>query len=197
MFSTKHISSMILLLTSFQVAVSQQWELDSSTPPDINVTGTSSLTDWTVTCAEVQDVPNMLTFDHTNPGQIQEFSFKVPVEGMDGGRGSSMNDKILEAFKATEHPFIQYQQTTPATVVSTGENGVYAITSSGSLTMAGTSKSVTISCTGTLSGENLVIRGNHNLRMSDFEMTPPSAMFGQIKTNDDVVISYEFQYLKK
>ncbi|GJM30317.1 MAG: hypothetical protein DHS20C17_29520 [Cyclobacteriaceae bacterium] len=197
MHSIKHIIGIVFFLLCYQPVSSQQWELDSNTPPNVTITGTSTLHDWTVSCAEVQEVPKQLNFDPDSPGQIQQFTFKVPVEGMDGGRGSSMNSKITEAFKAPEHPFVQYQQTSPASVNSTGEKNVYTISSSGTLTMAGTSNSITIECIATLEGDKLVIRGNKNLQMSDFGMAPPSAMFGQIQTNDEVVVSYEFQYLKK
>ena len=197
MSETRPILALLFCLLCSQVALSQQWQLDSSTSPSVEVTGTSTLTDWTVTCADVQEVPNELTFDPNNPGQIQDFSFKVPVEGMDGGRGASMNDKILEAFKVTDHPYIQYQQTLPASINGSEEANTYSINSTGTLTMAGVSKSVTVECSAKVDGDKLIVSGFKSINMSDYDMTPPSAMFGQIKTGDEVVVNYEFQYVKK
>ena len=175
----------------------QQWQLDQATPPEVTITGTSTLHDWTVTCAEVKDVPNQLTVDPSNAGEIADFGFKVPVTGMDGGRGSSMNEKINNAFQSSEHPVVEYKQTAPAKVSQANAAGEFTIQSTGTLFMAGASKPVQINCTGVTKDDKLVITGNQELKMSEFGMTPPSAMFGQIKTNDNIVVNYKFQYLKK
>lgn len=197
MNDTRHIFALIFFLLSSQIAVSQQWQLDSDKTPTVEVTGTSTLTDWTVSCADVQEFPTELTFDPNNPERIDQFAFKVPVEGMDGGRGASMNDKILEAFKVTDHPYVQYQQTSPASVKTSEEANTYSISSAGTLTMAGVSKPVTVDCSAKVDGNKLILTGYQSINMSDFDMTPPSAMFGQIVTGDEVVVTYEFQYVKK
>jgi len=192
----RRILCVLVFLPTMASVQGQQWQLDSENAPVVTVTGTSTLHNWTVTCAEVQDVPGQLTLDPGNSGHIAEFGFKVPVQGMDGGRGSSMNDKIFEAFNSSEHPMVTYQQTAPASFTRS-QSGELIITSTGTLTMAGVDKSVEIECTGTVQDGKLTITGSKELKMSDFNMTPPSAMFGQIQTNDDVVVSYEFQYLEK
>lgn len=196
MFSIIRHFLCVLVIWAFTAQVQgQQWQLDSENPPVVTVTGTSTLHDWTVACAEVQEVPAQLALDPGNPGQITEFGFKVPVAAMDGGRGSSMNDKIFEAFKSAEHPFVSFQQTAPASYTK-AQSGQFTITSTGTLTMAGASKSVEIECTGKVENGKLIISGSKSLKMSDFNMAPPTAMFGQIKTNDDVVVNYQFQYLE-
>ncbi len=186
----------MMLLVSVIPLWGQQWQLDHESSPEITISGTSTLTDWTVTCANVQDTPDQLNLDLQNPGQIAEFGFKVPVANMDGGRGSSMNDKILNAFQSSQHPFVEYQQTSPARVSVPDQSGAVTITSSGNLSMAGATKAVEIKSTAVIKDGKLLISGSKDIKMSDFGITPPSAMFGQIKTNDDVVVSYQFQYIK-
>jgi hypothetical protein len=185
----------ILLAGSFCYTVkAQAWQLAPDSAAQVFVTGTSSLTDWKVTSSDVTGVPEQLVFSDDEK-QITSFGFKVPIEGMDGGRGSSMNDKILTAFKSAENPFVEYNQTEPANVTKSGNT--YTITSTGTLSMAGTSKTITVVSTGVVKNGVLIITGFQGVKMSDFNMTPPSAMFGQIKTHDDVVVNYEFRYLKQ
>ena len=175
-------------------ANAQTWQLAPDSAVQVSITGTSTLTDWKVVSSGIQGVPGQLTISE-EPSQIGAFGFKVPVAGMDGGRGSSMNDKILDAFKSSENPFVEYTQTQPAKVTKSGDT--YTITSTGTLAMAGTTKTVTVESTGVVKNGMLIISGYKDVKMTDFNMTPPSAMFGQIKTHDDVVVNYEFRYVKK
>ncbi len=183
--------------TGYLTAQTQNWKLDADSPIVVEITGTSTLHDWKVTCADVQDVPKGFSFDLKDQNQIIEFGFKVPVDSMDGGRGSSMNTKIFDAFQSSQNPFVQYKQNQPATIKETSEQNVFTITSIGTLSMAGVDKPVTIECTGTIENETLIIQANKDLKISDFSMVPPTAMFGQIKTNDNVVVSFKFHYIKQ
>ena len=175
----------------------QQWQLDPETAPKFTITGTSTLSDWEVVCPGVSDMPSTITFNPQKPEQIAEFGFKVPVETMDGGRGSSMNDKIKTAFVSTENPYVQFVQTQPASVTSAGSPGSFTINSTGTLSMAGMDKTVTVQSKAEVIDDALVISGFKNMKFSEFNMTPPSAMFGQIKTHDDIVVSYELRYIKQ
>jgi hypothetical protein len=190
------ICILLLVLTVTHLSA-QQWKLDQEHAPKVSVTGTSTLSDWEVTCPGVSDVPALLTFDPQKPEQITEFGFKVPVETMDGGRGASMNDKIKTAFVSTEHPYVQFSQSQPASITSSGNPGEYTINSTGTLSMAGVDKTINVQCTAVVKDDILVISGFKDMKFSEFNMTPPSAMFGQIKTNDDIVVSYQFRYLKQ
>jgi polyisoprenoid-binding protein YceI len=195
------LTLLCLVITGFlsAQAQAQDWILDTDSSIVVEITGTSTLHDWKVTCAGVQEVPTQLSFDfkNQNQNQIKEFGFKVPVDSMDGGRGSSMNTKIFDAFQSSQNPFVQYKQNQPATISETSEQNVFTITSIGTLSMAGTDKPVTIECTGTIENDNLAITGSKDLKISDYGMVPPSAMFGQIKTNDNVVVSFKFHYIKQ
>jgi hypothetical protein len=175
----------------------QQWQLDPESTPKFSITGTSTLSDWEVVCPGVSDMPTSLSFDPNKPGKITAFGFKVPVETMDGGRGSSMNDKIKTAFVSTENPYVKFEQTKPADVIKSGGSGNYTINSTGTLSMAGMDKTITVECAAVVEGNTLVISGFKNMKFSEFNMTPPSAMFGQIKTHDDIVVNYEFRYIKQ
>jgi hypothetical protein len=186
-----------LIGTGFLSTQAQNWKLDPDSAVLVDITGTSTLHDWKVTCPGVQDAPQQISFNPDEPGQIAEFGFKVPVDSMDGGRGASMNTKTYNAFQSSQNPFVQYQQNQPATITKTAESGVFTITSMGTLSMAGVDKSVTVKCTGTIKNETLVITGSKDLKISDYGMVPPSAMFGQIKTHDDVTVNYEFRYIKQ
>ena len=44
---------------------------------------------------------------------------------------------------------------------------------------------------GTDLGGALHVIGTYNLKMTDFELTPPSLMFGRIKVRDEVTVKFD------
>ncbi|MEL6194250.1 MAG: YceI family protein, partial [Bacteroidota bacterium] len=51
-------------------------------------------------------------------------------------------------------------------------------------------KEVEISLSGKLLDQAFTFEGEYAMKMSDFGITPPSAMFGQIQTDDDVLVKF-------
>lgn len=193
----KVLASAIVLLTIDLpgLAQTQNWQLDDGSPPEISVTGTSTLHDWKVTSAGITEVPETLSI--TDGKAIEGFGFKIPVDSLDGGRGATMNTKIQTAFKSSENPFINYTQTAPAVLSKAPGSGDFDITSKGILSLAGKETPITVLVKGTFKDGLITLKGSKELKITDFEMEPPSAMFGQIKTHDDIVVHFEFQYKLK
>ena len=161
--------------------------------PSISISGTSTLHGWTVTAGEVTDFPSNLTLSLEETQTIDSFSFSVAVMSLDGGRGASMNGKIQTALQATTSPTITYSQSQPAALVKQADQ--WTLSSTGTLTMAGKEKAITVDVQLEEQDGTLVFKGSKDLKMSDFEMTPPSAMFGQIQTHDAITVHFEFRYL--
>jgi polyisoprenoid-binding protein YceI len=67
------------------------------------------------------------------------------------------------------------------------------VTGMASLKIAGVSRQVTIS-SNILSNTatQVKLKGEIPITMSDYGIAPPTAMFGSLKTGDDVVVRYEF-----
>lgn len=175
------------------LALAQSYNLATDSSTQITVTGTSTLHGWTVAVNEVKDVPTALTVSENS---IDSFSFSVVVNSMDGGRGASMNKKITGALKATEHPIITFEQNGIAILSDTDATGNFTLTSKGLLKMAGLEKEVEIEVTGQKTENGITLKGSKPLTFSQFDIEPPSAMFGQIVCGDDIAVNFEFRYIK-
>ena len=158
----------------------------------VTVTGTSTLHDWKVTVSDVDGFPTQL--DLSQP--ISEFTFSAAVNSMDGGRGASMNGKIQKALKSDIHPNITFSQSGESSPSKTNGNEI-AISIDGQLFIAGNEKNITLSIEGIIENDKLILSGSYPLTMSEFEIDPPSAMFGQIQTNDEVEVQFEVIFLKQ
>ena len=183
---------LILGLVFNKVSMAQSYNLVTDSSTQITVTGTSTLHGWTVTAKEVQDVPSTLVLSEQNT--IDSFAFGVVVSSMDGGRGASMNKKVTTALKATEHPIITFQQSEPASISAIDATGNFTLTAKGMLKMVGLEKEIEIEVKGQKTANAIVLTGSKPLTFSQFEIEPPSAMFGQIVCGDDIAVNFEFKY---
>lgn len=188
---------LVAVAAAFSLSLSAQEQtfvIDPEAPYEVYVDGTSTLHDWTAQVGTVKDYPARLTLAPASGGTVASFGFKAEVNSMDGGRGSTMNGKIQKALKSDAHPDIVYEQAGPARI-TTMPDGQLKLQSSGSLSMAGVKKDVTVEVMGMLNGGKLVFKGSKALKMSDFNIEAPSALFGQIQTYDDITVHFTFNYV--
>lgn len=96
-----------------------------------------------------------------------------------------MDDKTYEALKAEKFSNITFSA--PELSVSGNQ-----ITGMGQLELAGVKKPFQIAAEKVEStDDNITIKGEVSLNMTDFGVTPPTAMFGTIETGELVKITYQ------
>jgi polyisoprenoid-binding protein YceI len=111
----------------------------------------------------------------------------VAVEKMDCGNGT-MNDHMKNALKAKDFQAISFHLNSYD--VAKSADGI-AGTLNGTLTLGGVKKPIAIPATGMELGGALRVTGTYNLKMTDFELSPPSLMFGRIKVRDEVTVKFD------
>jgi len=174
----------ILSFTTLSLQAQSTYVLaDSST---MSITGTSTLHDWESPVAEFS-ANIKATLDSGKPS-FQEFSLTVPVESIKSEK-SKMEKKTHEALKETDHPNITFNL---LNITSVDQDSV---TAAGNLTIAGTTKPITIKAayTNPHAAKQIVqLKGAYSLKMTEYNVEPPSVMFGTIKSGDEVTIHYNF-----
>ncbi|ARA94146.1 hypothetical protein AWN76_013935 [Rhodothermaceae bacterium RA] len=114
----------------------------------------------------------------------------VPVQAFDCGN-RRMNRDMYEALKAQAHPVIQYELL-QADVLSADEDGWHTVQVRGRLTIAGTERIVETRVQARREPDGRVRAvGSMALRMTDFNVEPPTAMMGVIKAHDDITVHFE------
>ncbi|RMG66440.1 MAG: YceI family protein [Bacteroidetes bacterium] len=158
------------------------------------VDGTSNIHDWTATVGTVEG-SFVISEAYAQKGKLKPGtafsggSLSIPVASLDGGKGETMNNKILAAFDAPSHPNIRFElgEATVAKLPQGDQN--FPVSVSGQLSMAGQTHPVTLSLTGSRQADGSYrFTGKHDILMTSFGMEPPTALFGQIATGDKVVI---------
>lgn len=147
----------------------------------IKVDGSSNRSDWSV---EATSFSGTFTLAEGSP---TEGGLSIPVRDMKSGRSLIMDRLMHGAFEADANPEISF---TMESAVPADEEGWWNVT--GQLTMAGTSNPVTVSLEqqGDV-GRTVRYVGSHDLKMTDYGMKPPTAMFGSLHTSEDVTIHFD------
>ena len=172
----------------------------SNDETEMTVSGTSTLHDWT---SEVKTVngyveigSKMLKKSKVKSGDVlPSVSIVVPVKSIVSPRGATMDKKTYNALKAEENPDITFDMK-DCKVTSSTDAG-FKLNASGNLTIAGVTKEVEFPVDGKfISNEKLSFTGAYKLNMVEYDMEPPSAMFGQIETGEEVEIKFELIVIK-
>jgi hypothetical protein len=176
-------------------SIAQTVKYNVSEETTMTVTGTSTLHDWT---SEVNEVKGFVEVDEkfASNGKIKKgekidlVSINVPVKSIISPRGATMDKKTYAALKSEENPEIIFALKDSKVGSVNGE--VFAVEATGDLTVAGVTKKVEFPVEGKLLEEGkMSFSGSYKLNMVEYDMEPPSAMFGQIVTGEEVEIKFE------
>ena len=61
----------------------------------------------------------------------------------------------------------------------------------GKLTIAGASKTIPLEATYSIEGESVTFSGSIDILFSEYNVAPPTAVFGTIKTGDELTLSFQ------
>jgi len=173
------VSGFLLLFLTLQVEAQVYHVSDQS---NVMIFGSSSLHDWE---SEVEQVSGKGTFTVNGPDvkELKDLNVVFVVKSIESGK-SKMNNLTYEALKAGEHPNIIFKVTE---VTAINNNTIRA---KGLLTIAGKTNPVEVNGSAKVSGNAVTISGEQKLNMTDYDVEPPTAMFGTIKVEEEVTIKY-------
>ncbi|MFO7843444.1 MAG: YceI family protein [Bacteroidales bacterium] len=157
------------------------------------VEGTSSIHDWEMEANDLKSAI-VLRFNDNKLSDIEKAEFSSPAEKVLSDN-SVMNNKTHKALKAGKYPEITFNLKSVNRFNVSGNSVTGQVT--GVLKIAGVTKTIRVNFSGKINpGYSLSIQGSVPLKMSDFDIDPPTAMLGALKTGDDIKINFKFLYKK-
>lgn len=155
---------------------------------EVTIKGTSTLHDWHADVKETK-ANAVMTMEDGTLTAITSLKVTFVVKSIDTGE-NMMDKNTYKALKADEYPNITYKLKEIKSI--TGNGTGYTLSTSGTLTIAGVSKTVYLTVKAK-AGPNgsIVFTGSHQLDMTDYQVDPPTAVFGTIKTGKDVTIDFK------
>lgn len=135
---------------------------------------------------DVEDIISEIRFVEGSESKIQSITFNVPVKGLKSGK-SRMDKNTYKALKAEDHSNIKFESTS----IKESNGKLYAV---GNLTIAGTTKNIEIPLELNKTQDKLTIVTSYKINMLDYNVEPPTAMFGTIKTGESVTVKFNLIY---
>jgi len=186
------IGSLLILILTSQFSVAQTFDVNKSASK-MEVLGTSNIHDWEILVKDFQGSIN-LELENGQLVKISQLDFSVIAESLDSGKGG-MDKNIYKALNADKYKTIIYKLVKVNNIDCTSK-GQCKITTSGYLTIAGTKKLLDITFDSKISDGNIILSGNKAIKMSNFNIDPPTALFGTITTGDEVNIKFQAVFTK-
>ena len=120
---------------------------------------------------------------------VLKTTLSLPVKAIECGKGI-MNRKLRKALREENYPLITYDLIQPIEHIIEKDTN-YEFTSLGVVRVGGVEKEIEAKIKLTKQGEsNLIFEGEIQLLMTDFMVNPPTAMFGALKTDNEITISF-------
>lgn len=186
------MGSILMMAFSAQVSHAQTFKVNNKASKMI-VEGSSNIHDWEV---EAEDCRGDLNVE-LEGGQlvkINNLDFTVIAESLKSGK-SGMDKNTYKALKTDDYDKITYKLTKVDNIDCTSGSSCKVITS-GYLTIAGAKKAVDITFDANVSDSKIVLSGSKTIKMSQFNIEPPTAMFGAITTDDEVTVNFKTVFTK-
>lgn len=192
MFTKLILTSLLLFGCLSSTAFTQSLKPAKS---DLTIYGSSTLHNWDVKATNFEvdfAIPNYW-FEHVDlweGNDVSGLEVRVKINDLESGRGK-MNRDLREALKEKEHPEIVFIWES-LTVNSLEENEGRILNVEGFLDIAGVKNAITFKSEATLNNKGeFIATGEVEVDMTDYSVDPPTALFGALKTDKDVRVSYK------
>jgi polyisoprenoid-binding protein YceI len=114
---------------------------------------------------------------------------EIPVRAIKSGE-KLMDTKTYETFDVEKNPNITFKLLEVNSLNVDGSQ--VSVTVTGNLTMAGVTRKISLKSAGVSSKAGTIeFKGSVQLKMTDFKMSPPTAMMGLMKVGDAITLKYD------
>ena len=191
-----YVVAVTLLATLATTAAAQETARVAVAPESkLWIEGTSNLHGWSCKAERLDaavelDAAAAAQVSVAAPKALKRVDVKVPVRSLKCGHGA-MDDNLYKALSADASPDISYILATfEATTGDTKDT--FTLKTVGTLTIAGKENKLSMDVVATRLADGTVkATGMVPIKMTDYGIKPPTAIFGRLKTGDEVKVNFE------
>jgi polyisoprenoid-binding protein YceI len=178
--------AMVAFILVVQVNVLAQERFVVAEQSKMVIKGTSSIHDWETNVTEING-SGVFALNSNSVESVNNFQMSIPVKSLESGK-KGLDNKVYEALKANKSPKIEFQFR-DANQITPGK-----ITVNGKMTIAGKSKDVQLTSDYKVENGNVIVNGSHSMKMTEFDVDPPTAMLGTVRAGDQIQIEYNLVF---
>jgi len=180
----KVINFLILFVLASNLVQAQQLSLANS-ESTLTVLGTSNIHDWHL---DAKNQSGSIIFKDLQSCLIEAITLNVEAESLESGK-SGMDKNTFKALNTDDYKTISFQLVEVISLTDKG-NDVYESKVSGDLSISGTTKRIELNLNINVLESSVKLTGEKIIKMTDFGVEPPKALFGTITTGDQLTIKF-------
>jgi polyisoprenoid-binding protein YceI len=159
----------------------------------VSIHGTSNLHAWDETVGLVSG-KGTVTPNSDGSSTLEDIDIKMEVRSIRSNKGAVMNNNTYKALKADVYPQIIFSISSPVKSIQTNAVGK-TVTVKGNLTIAGVTKPVNLQVKIVMQPQGrLLFEGSQSIKMTDYNIKPPTALLGTLKTGNEITIRFKTSF---
>jgi polyisoprenoid-binding protein YceI len=187
------LTAILLLLSVFNI-INAQLTYQTSGPVKIRIEGTSNIHDWEMNAEQGNSTAVFVTDGKGTINGLASLSFTMPVESLKSEH-TAMDKNAYKAMHTDKFNALTFSVLT-ASIKPSGSN--YLVYAKGRLTINGVGRDVDVLAICTVNVDKTIsVNGSYKLKMTSYNVTPPSIMLGAIKTGDDITVKFNLLFKAK
>lgn len=185
MMKTRSTIFMGVLIGFFlwSLPVTSQVKYVTGPKPELKVSGTSTLHDWEMISDEATGEA-LLVLEEGKLQGVEKLSLQMPAESIKSGK-NGMDKNTYAALNTKKYKEVRFvlSKITPA--------GANTWKAEGNFTIAGVTRPAAFEVKSSPSGADYRFQGKHPFKLTDYKIDPPTAIFGTVKTGNEVAIHFD------
>lgn len=172
------------------------YKLNGAKENIVKIAGKSNIHDWTMTAENLACEANFgpLSGEAGVPKNLISLSFNVKSRNLKS-ESESMNNRTYKAIKADAYPDIDFKLR--EATISALQKNKFAVDATGTLTIAGVSKIITLHVNGEVNVDHTILcTGQQKIKLTDYGIQPPSYMLGAMKVGNELTILFTLNFKK-
>lgn len=191
----KLYSNLWILAATLLISIgvnAQSYKLNNEAS-SLQIEGTSNIHDWTIEAENTSGVLNV-EFDENKLEEIEKLEFTVVAKSLMSGK-SGMDKNTYKALNTDKYKEITFKLKNVQSI-NKSDADTYKVKGTGSLEISGNRKDINLNFDLKANSNQIKLTGKHKLNMTHYGVEAPTAMFGTIKTGEEVVVKFESQFNK-
>jgi len=173
------------------------YKINDSKDNNMKLSGTSTFHNWVMNTGTLSGNAQFDFKEGTinQLSSVKSLTFSLLVQNLKSGE-SGLDDNAYKAMKTDQYKDILY--TLLSAKVSPSKDNKFLIKTVGNLVIAGVSKKVSMDvyCIVNADG-SITSMGSYKLKMTDYNVKPPTFMLGVMKTGNEITLDFNMVYKKQ
>jgi hypothetical protein len=182
------VGLLLCLLVSFNnlsLSQTKAWIASSSCSNYLYISGESNINQFSFRYDKVTLQGKL----NSTSGNSEALEISIPIKDFEASNPLMYND-FLVLMKESEYHIIKVSFSKKQ--IQNAWEDITATCPDISISIAGITRFYKIHCSAAKCSDNLYLRGEKIIKLSDFHLKPPAKLFGLVKVNDEISVNFGF-----